>query len=105
MPANRPGLRWNWPKLSTTPGRWLTYERADTFTGVILTSVFADSGWFNNAIHATLGSTAGAIAAVMLLVAAPQPITSACDDGSPHRWRGWSLQKPIAGWHQNGPAP
>jgi NRAMP (natural resistance-associated macrophage protein)-like metal ion transporter len=74
--------------------RWLKYERADTFVGVILTTVFAgmmicvaafalngtrqygpnasyaDSGWFNNAIHATLGSTAGAMAAVMLLVAA-----------------------------------
>jgi Mn2+/Fe2+ NRAMP family transporter len=74
--------------------RWLAYERADTFTGVVLTTVFAgmmicvaafalngtrqygpnasyaDSGWFNNAIHATLGSTAGAMAAVMLLVAA-----------------------------------
>jgi NRAMP (natural resistance-associated macrophage protein)-like metal ion transporter len=74
--------------------RWLKYERADTFVGAILTTVFAgmmicvaafalngtrkygtnasytDSGWFNNAIHATLGSTAGAMAAVMLLVAA-----------------------------------
>ncbi|HEV2254833.1 MAG TPA: NRAMP family divalent metal transporter [Streptosporangiaceae bacterium] len=74
--------------------RWLAYERADTFTGVILTTVFAgmmicvaafalngtrrygpaasytDSGWFDSAIHATLGSTAGAMAAVMLLVAA-----------------------------------
>jgi NRAMP (natural resistance-associated macrophage protein)-like metal ion transporter len=74
--------------------RWLAYERADTFVGVILTTVFAgmmicvaafalngtrqygpnasyaDSGWFNDAIRATLGSTAGAMAAVMLLVAA-----------------------------------
>jgi NRAMP (natural resistance-associated macrophage protein)-like metal ion transporter len=74
--------------------RWLRYERADTFVGAILTTVFAgmmiavaafalngtraygpnanyaDSGWFNNAIHATLGGTAGAMAAVMLLVAA-----------------------------------
>ena len=74
--------------------RWLRYERADTFFGAIITTVFAgmmiciaafalnrtraygpgasytDSGWFNNAIHATLGSTAGAMAAVMLLVAA-----------------------------------
>lgn len=33
-------------------------------------AVYADSGWFNNAIHATLGSTAGALAAIMLLVAA-----------------------------------
>jgi hypothetical protein len=31
-------------------------------------ATYADSGWFNNAIHATLGSTAGAMAAVMLLV-------------------------------------
>ena len=74
--------------------RWLAYERADTFVGVILTTVFAgmmicvaafalngtraygpdasyaDSGWFNDAIRATLGPTAGALAAVMLLVAA-----------------------------------
>jgi Mn2+/Fe2+ NRAMP family transporter len=74
--------------------RWLAYERADTFVGVILTTVFggmmicvaafalngtrqygpnasyADSGWFNDAIRATLGSTAGALAAIMLLVAA-----------------------------------
>ena len=71
--------------------RWLAYERADTFVGVILTTVFAgmmicvaafalngtrqygptasytDSGWFNNA---TLGSTAGAMAAVMLMMTA-----------------------------------
>jgi NRAMP (natural resistance-associated macrophage protein)-like metal ion transporter len=74
--------------------RWLRYERADTFIGAIITTVFGgmmiciaafalnrtkaygpaasytDSGWFNSAIHATLGSTAGALAAVMLLVAA-----------------------------------
>lgn len=33
-------------------------------------ATYTDSGWFNNAIHATLGSTAGALAAVMLLFAA-----------------------------------
>ncbi len=74
--------------------RWLRYEQADTFIGCIITTVaaggmiafaafalngtkrygptitYTDSGWFNNAIHATLGSTAGSLAAVMLLVAA-----------------------------------
>jgi NRAMP (natural resistance-associated macrophage protein)-like metal ion transporter len=74
--------------------RWLGYERADTLVGCIITTVaagamiafaafalngtrmygpaanYADSGWFNDAIRATLGSTAGALAAVMLLVAA-----------------------------------
>ena len=74
--------------------RWLNYERADTFVGAILTTVFGgmmiclaafalngtkhygpaatytDSGWFNNAIHATLGNAAGSLAAAMLLVAA-----------------------------------
>jgi NRAMP (natural resistance-associated macrophage protein)-like metal ion transporter len=74
--------------------RWLKYERADTLVGAILCTTFAssmicfsafalngtkkyghnatyaDSGWFNDAIHATLGNTAGAMAAVMLLVAA-----------------------------------
>ena len=74
--------------------RWLKYERADTLIGCVITTVaaagmiafaafalngtrkygvntsYTDSGWFNNAIHATLGSTAGALAAVMLLIAA-----------------------------------
>jgi Mn2+/Fe2+ NRAMP family transporter len=74
--------------------RWLQYERADTLFGCILTTVaaggmiafaafalnrtkaygasatYTDSGWFNDAIRATLGSTAGTLAAIMLLVAA-----------------------------------
>jgi Mn2+/Fe2+ NRAMP family transporter len=74
--------------------RWLRYERADTFIGAIITTVaaaamiifaafalngtrkygpaatYTDSGWFDNAIHATLGPAAGTLAAVMLLVAA-----------------------------------
>jgi Mn2+/Fe2+ NRAMP family transporter len=74
--------------------RWLQYERADTLLGCVITTVaagamiafaafalngtrkygagvsYADSGWFNDAIRATLGSTAGALAAIMLLVAA-----------------------------------
>jgi NRAMP (natural resistance-associated macrophage protein)-like metal ion transporter len=74
--------------------RWLAYERADTLVGCVITTVaagamiafaafalngtraygasatYADSGWFNDAIRATLGSTAGALAAIMLLVAA-----------------------------------
>lgn len=74
--------------------RWLRYERADTFLGCILTTVaagamiafaafalndtkaygphagYTSSGWFDDAIHATLGSTAGTLSAVMLLVAA-----------------------------------
>jgi NRAMP (natural resistance-associated macrophage protein)-like metal ion transporter len=74
--------------------RWLAYERADTFGGAIFTTIFAgmmialaafalngtkkygpttsyaDSGWFDNAIKATLGNTAGVMAAIMLLVAA-----------------------------------
>jgi NRAMP (natural resistance-associated macrophage protein)-like metal ion transporter len=74
--------------------RWLRYERADTFIGCVITTIaaaamiifaafalngtrrygpsatYADSGWFNDAIHATLGSAAGALAAVMLLFAA-----------------------------------
>jgi NRAMP (natural resistance-associated macrophage protein)-like metal ion transporter len=74
--------------------RWLRYEQADTFCGCIITTVaagamiafaafalnstkaygphatYTDSGWFNNAIHATLGGTAGALAAIMLLFAA-----------------------------------
>jgi len=74
--------------------RWLGYERADTLVGCVITTVaagamiafaafalngtrtygrtanYADSGWFNDAIRATLGSTAGALAAIMLLVAA-----------------------------------
>jgi Mn2+/Fe2+ NRAMP family transporter len=74
--------------------RWLRYEQGDTLIGCVITTVaagamigfaafalnatrsygpnatYADSGWFNNAIHATLGSTAGSLAAVMLLVAA-----------------------------------
>jgi hypothetical protein len=33
-------------------------------------ATYVDSGWFNDATRATLGSTAGAMAAVMLLVAA-----------------------------------
>jgi Mn2+/Fe2+ NRAMP family transporter len=74
--------------------RWLNYERADTLLGCIITTVaagamiafaafalihtkyggagvaYADSGWFNDAIRATLGNTAGTLAAIMLLVAA-----------------------------------
>ncbi len=74
--------------------RWLNYERADTLIGCVVTTIaaggmiafaafalnhtkaygpnatYTDSGWFNDAIHATLGSTAGSLAAVMLLVAA-----------------------------------
>ena len=74
--------------------RWLNYERADTLIGCVITTVaaggmivfaafalngtkrygptatYTDSGWFNNAIHATLGPAVGALAAVMLLVAA-----------------------------------
>jgi NRAMP (natural resistance-associated macrophage protein)-like metal ion transporter len=74
--------------------RWLNYERADTLFGCVVTTVaagamiafaafalngtrkygpsanYADSGWFNDAIHSTLGSTAGYLAAIMLLVAA-----------------------------------
>jgi Mn2+/Fe2+ NRAMP family transporter len=74
--------------------RWLNYERADTLFGCIVTTVaagamiafaafalnrtraygpranYSDSGWFDNAIHATLGNTAGELAAIMLLVAA-----------------------------------
>jgi Mn2+/Fe2+ NRAMP family transporter len=74
--------------------RWPKYERGDTLMGAILCTVFAgammcfaafalngtrkygptatytDSGWFNEAIKATLGSTADAMAAIMLLVAA-----------------------------------
>ena len=74
--------------------RWLAYERADTLVGCVLTTVaagamiafaafalnktkaygasatYTDSGWFNDAIRATLGSTAGTLAAIMLLVAA-----------------------------------
>ncbi len=73
--------------------RWLRYERWDTFGGGILTTVaavamivfgaalfhthafgrtatYTDSGWFNHAIAVTLGPVAGAIAAVMLVVAA-----------------------------------
>jgi NRAMP (natural resistance-associated macrophage protein)-like metal ion transporter len=74
--------------------RWLNYERADTLIGCVVTTVaagamiafaafalndtkafgprttYTDSGWFDAAIHATLGSTAGELAAVMLLVAA-----------------------------------
>jgi Mn2+/Fe2+ NRAMP family transporter len=74
--------------------RWLKYERADTLVGCVMATVaaaamigfaafalngtkaygpnasYTDSGWFNNAIHATLGNTAGALAAIMLLVAA-----------------------------------
>jgi Mn2+/Fe2+ NRAMP family transporter len=74
--------------------RWLQYERADTLVGCIITTVaagamiafaafalngtrkygasatYTDSGWFNDAIRATLGSTAGSLAAIMLLVAA-----------------------------------
>jgi len=73
--------------------RWLSYERWDTFAGGLLTTVaaagmiifgvalyhtkafgpaatYADSGWFNHAIATTLGPVAGALAAVMLIVAA-----------------------------------
>jgi Mn2+/Fe2+ NRAMP family transporter len=74
--------------------RWLQYERADTLFGCVVTTVAAggmiafaafalngtrkygatanypDSGWFNDAIKATLGSTASTLAAIMLLVAA-----------------------------------
>ncbi len=74
--------------------RWLQYERSDTLLGCVITTVaaggmiafaafalnrtkaygasanYTDSGWFNDAIRATLGSTAGTLAAVMLLVAA-----------------------------------
>jgi Mn2+/Fe2+ NRAMP family transporter len=74
--------------------RWLNYERADTLVGCIITTVaagamiafaafalihtkyggagvvYADSGWFDDAIKATLGNTAGVLAAIMLLVAA-----------------------------------
>ena len=74
--------------------RWLQYERADTLVGCIITTVgagamiafaafalnrtkaygasatYVDSGWFQDAIRATLGSTASALAAIMLLVAA-----------------------------------
>jgi len=73
--------------------RWLKYERADTFFGGVITTLaaagmivfgaalfhtrafgpsatYADSGWFNHAIAVTLGPVAGAIAAVMLVIAA-----------------------------------
>ncbi len=74
--------------------RWLNYERTETFLGAILTTLAAgamiafaafglnhtkafgpsatylDSGWFNDAIRTTLGPVAGALSAVMLLVAA-----------------------------------
>ncbi|HLH65338.1 MAG TPA: NRAMP family divalent metal transporter [Solirubrobacteraceae bacterium] len=73
--------------------RWLNYERADTFFGAALTTiaaggmiifgtalfdshrygppaVYSDSGWFDRAIASTLGPAAGAMAAIMLVVAA-----------------------------------
>jgi Mn2+/Fe2+ NRAMP family transporter len=73
--------------------RWLNYERLDTFAGGVLTTVAAagmvvfgaalyhtkafgpsascvDSGWFNHAITVTLGPVAGALAPVMLVIAA-----------------------------------
>jgi NRAMP (natural resistance-associated macrophage protein)-like metal ion transporter len=73
--------------------RWLKYERADTFFGGVITTVaavgmiifgaalfhtrafgpsanYADSGWFDHAIAVTLGPVAGALAAVMLVIAA-----------------------------------
>jgi NRAMP (natural resistance-associated macrophage protein)-like metal ion transporter len=73
--------------------RWLNYERADTFVGGIFTTVaavgmivfgaalfhtkafgpsatYTDSGWFNHAIAVTLGRGVGALAAVMLIIAA-----------------------------------
>ena len=74
--------------------RWLNYERTETFLGAILTTLAAgamiafaafalnhtkafgpqatylDSGWFNDAIRTTLGPVAGALSAIMLLVAA-----------------------------------
>ncbi len=72
--------------------RWLNYERLDTIVGGFLTTIaagamivfgaalfhshrfgspalYTDSGWFNHAISATLGPVAGALAAVMLIVA------------------------------------
>ncbi|MDA8285528.1 MAG: divalent metal cation transporter [Actinomycetota bacterium] len=74
--------------------RWLNYERTETLLGAILTTLAAgamiafaafalnhtkafgpaaaylDSGWFNDAIRTTIGPAAGALAAIMLLVAA-----------------------------------
>ncbi len=74
--------------------RWLNYERAETFLGAILTTLaagamiafaafalngttafgpsatYVDSGWFNDAVRTALGPAAGALAAVLLLVAA-----------------------------------
>ena len=72
--------------------RWLNYERLDTFTGGVITTVaaagmivfgaalyhtrafgpsatYTDSGWFNHAIAITLGPVAGGIAAIMLVFA------------------------------------
>jgi len=72
--------------------RWLNYERADTIVGGVLTtiaagamivfgaalfrsqsfgspSLYTDSGWFNHAIASVLGPLAGALGAVMLIVA------------------------------------
>ncbi len=74
--------------------RWLNYERTETFLGAVLTTLaagamiafaafalnhtrafgpsatYVDSGWFNDAIRATLGPFAGALSAILLLVAA-----------------------------------
>ncbi len=73
--------------------RWLNYERWDTFFGGIVTTIaasgmvvfgaalfrtrrfgpsatYVDSGWFNHAISVVLGPAAGALAAVMLVIAA-----------------------------------
>ena len=74
--------------------RWLNYERAETFLGAVLTTLaaggmiafaafalnhtkafgpsatYVDSGWFNDAVRTTLGPVAGALSAVLLLVAA-----------------------------------
>ncbi|MGC8513806.1 MAG: NRAMP family divalent metal transporter [Acidimicrobiales bacterium] len=72
--------------------KWLNYERADTVVGGFLTTIaagamiifgaslfhshrfgspalYTDSGWFNHAIASVLGPVAGALAAVMLIVA------------------------------------
>jgi NRAMP (natural resistance-associated macrophage protein)-like metal ion transporter len=72
--------------------RFLNYERLDTFLGGVVTTLaaaamvvfgaalyrtkafgpraaYVDSGWFNHAISVTLGPMAGAIAAVLLVLA------------------------------------
>lgn len=73
--------------------RWLRYERWDTFTGGVITTLgasgmiifaaalyqtkafganatYADSGWFNHAVRVVMGPVAGDLAAIMLVVAA-----------------------------------